>query len=175
MSQWPSSVTACASCGCEPERRRYGNRKFCYRCLYYIERRDAAQKWTYGQPDTYAAFKMDMNLSWLSPEKFEAFKRGYLRQIQRELGQLAARERHRRGELDNLDLEYKFDELRQLLDRKADQPMMASYLASHFTTPEMGVIYGLLDDIIEDVERNSDRRAVRAGYDSAHQLDIAAI
>ena len=173
MSIWPVSVLACESCGCPPDRRSYGSRGYCRRCLYYVERREAAKGWRFEEPSTYAKFTVTDALSRLEQEKFEAFRRGYLRGLQQELGYLVERERCRSGKLENLDLEYKFGELRKLAKSRTPQPRNASFLSTCFSVEEMAVIYTLLDEITEEATKCSDRMAIRYGYDAVHQLNLS--
>jgi len=119
-------------------------------------------------PDTYADYLMG-----LSEERFDRFKRAYAEWVRRQLGGLEEAERCRVGNLEALDLEYKFGDVLRRLNRKASQPRNASFLARHFNKQEMAIIYSLLDDMMDASVRNSDQEGFHAGFEAVHRYNFA--
>ncbi|MGA7673439.1 MAG: hypothetical protein WCA78_00155 [Rhizomicrobium sp.] len=108
----------------------------------------------------------------LPREEFDIFKRAYLSWLEGALGTLRIREEHRRGPVTGLDLEGQLGAVVKLLNRKADAPRIASYLARYFSGDQMAVIYTLLDDLIDAGVRNSDVGGYKAGFDAVYKLQL---
>jgi hypothetical protein len=77
----------------------------------------------------------------------------YIRQFQDRLKVLRVREAMRSGTLpvEGLEIEHKFARLLTHLRPKAVYPQNASYIETHFNAEERRVLFGLLDDIEEQV------------------------
>jgi hypothetical protein len=108
------------------------------------------EKWDLNSPKSFRRNEYE-NVKLFSDDEFSAFKKNIIKQLKRSLAYLRQRELFRSGKepVSNLTLEYKFDRIAKLVNRKADFPRVASYLSAHFNRNEMCIIYGLLDDIEE--------------------------
>ncbi len=172
MPTWPKDVDECKNCGSSAERRSHGGRGYCFRCYYFIRRREVAEKWIYKDIQSLGRFISDpyaTNLMRYSEEDFSEFKQTYVAWLKRQIRILKGREESRNGQLEALDLEYKFGEVLKLLNRKARWPQNASFLAHYFNKQQMAVIYSQLDNLIEMSVKNSDDEGFFAGFDAVHR------
>ena len=108
----------------------------------------------------------------LSSEQFDQFKQAYISWMSRRLGELRVAEEMRAGKLEPLDLEDKFGDALRLLNRRAVQPRNASFLAQRFDKKQMGIIFSLLDDMIDASVGNSDQAGFGAGSQAVNQYNL---
>jgi hypothetical protein len=164
VTDWPDHQETCANCTGTPSLYTYGGRGYCNRCYRIIRRIEVVQAWNRRRPETLKGvaksgmFDADTGESTgliidrLTDEEFEIYRAEIIRQLKVRLSLLHRREEIRRCEVpvDALALEYKFAELLRLVRRKADYPRNASYLNKHFNETERRIIFGLLEEIIEE-------------------------
>jgi hypothetical protein len=163
VTDWPEHREACANCTGTPSLYTYGARGYCNRCYRIIRRIEIVQAWNRSRPetlkgvgksgmiDTATGESTGLVTDVLTDEQFEIYRTEIIIQLKRRFSLLQHREEIRRCEVpvDALSLEYKFAELLRLVRRKADYPRNASYLNKHFNETERRVIFGLLEEIIE--------------------------
>jgi hypothetical protein len=168
MASWPIDAEGCRNCTGSPDRYAHGASGYCNRCYRLLRQIERVKRWDRAYPDTLKGipksgivdFETGPTARLLTDnydnDEFEIVRQEYIRQYRARLKLLCHREQVRRHEfaVSALQLEEKFGQFLRLIRPRASYPRNASYINDNFNEAERRVIYGLLEEILEQAPWN---------------------
>ena len=147
MKAWAKSYRHCINC--TTTRRAHRAHGYCIRCSPLIRQLEIIKKWDLSDPKSLKGY-FRLTSTW-RPDTLESVRASRIAKLQEHLDYLKTREEQLTEKIEGLDLEYAFNRVAQLCDRRNAHLFQgaSSFFDQNFSQKQKRILFRLLNDIEE--------------------------